>query len=258
MVVTIAILIAVTVAVAAYTLAPHMAEGRVIFRHEPDRPAAFGYKMAWLAVRTRDAKGLVDLLGLVESAPCNWNSGIGTVYDDALGADHVFVSPPVNGWTFVVGLGLPHPMGRAFVDKCTPLLLGLARHYSEVQYFFTYPPIDFFAWARVIDGRLVRAFAVGDEGVIWRKGKTTREERALGLRLFEFRGVRERRGDAGGEMILYPTEDHVMRLAERWSLDPTKLHAGAVSSPGAGYVARVPQTWRTERLRNSERLRKSA
>jgi hypothetical protein len=251
-------MVALTVAVAAHALAPRMAKGRVIFKDEPDRPAAFGYKMAWLAVRTRDTAGLVEELGLVAPVPCNWSCGIGTVYDDRLGADHVFVSPAVNGWTFVVSLSLPHPVGRAFVDKCTPLLLGLARRYAEVQYFFSYPPIDFFAWARVIDGRLVRAFAIGDEGVIWRKGKTTREESALGLRLFEFRGVRGRRGDAGGEIILYPTEDHVMRLAERWSLDPTKLGAGAVTAPGTGYIARAPATWRTERLRGSERLRKSA
>jgi hypothetical protein len=99
---------------------------------------------------------------------------------------------------------------------------------------------------------------VGDEGVIWKKGKTTREERALGLRLLEFRGVRERKGDAGGEIILYPTEDHVMRLAERWSLDPTKLDSGAVTAPGIGYIALAPAAWRTERLRSSERLRKTA
>src|SRR5262249_42705678 len=67
-----------------------------------------------------------------------------------------------------------------------------------------------------------------------------------------------RRGDAGGEIILYPTEGHVMRLAERWSLDPTKLHSGAVTAPGAGYVARGPAAGRTGRLRDNGRLRKSA
>jgi hypothetical protein len=104
----------------------------------------------------------------------------------------------------------------------------------------------------------LRAFAVGDEGIIWRKGKTTREERALGLRLFEFRGVRGRKGDAGGEIILYPTEDHIMRLAERWSVDPTKLDGGAVTAPGTGYIALAPASWKAERLRNSERLRRTA
>lgn len=249
---TIAILVALTVAVVGYGLTPHMAEGRVIFREDPDRPAAFGYRMAWLAVRTRDARAVVEELGLVVPAPCNWSSGIGTVYDEQLGEDHVFVSPPVNGWTFVVGLSLPHPVGRAFVDKATPLLAGLGRRFIEVQYFFAYPPVDFFGWARLIDGRLVRAFAVGDEGVIWNKGRPTREEQALGLKLFELRGVKGRRGDAGGEMILYPTEDHVMRLAGRWSIDPTTLETEATGGgSGVGYIALAPGAWRTERLRRS-------
>jgi hypothetical protein len=248
---SIAIMIALTVAVVVHVLAPRMAEGRVIYQTAPDRPAPFGYKMAWLAIRTRDPLAVIEDLGLIDPTPCNWNSGIGTVYDDRLGDRHVFVTPPVNGWTFVVGLSLPHPVGRSFVDKCTPLLVGLGGRYAEVQYFFTYPPIDFYAWARVIDGRLVRAFAVGDEGVVWNKGRTTREERALGLKLFELRGVRGRRGDAGGELILHPTEDHVMRLAQRWSLDPTHLEPGAVVTPGLGTIALAPISWRTERMRRT-------
>jgi hypothetical protein len=162
----------------------------------------------------------------------------------------VFVSPPVNGWTFVVGLALPHPVGRGFVDKATPLLERLGREFVEVQYFFSYPLIDFHAWARLIDGRVVRAFAIGDEGMLWNTGRPTKEEKALGLRLFELRGVRGRKGDAGGEMILYPTEDHVMRLAARWSIDPTTLDA-AKAEPGVGVSAFAPAAWHAERLRKA-------
>ena len=79
----------------------------------------------------------------------------------------------MRGWTFVVGLPLPHPVGRGFVDKCTPMLVDLGGRFEEVQYFFSYPPIDYYAWARVKDGRLVRAFAVSDEGIVWNKGRAT-------------------------------------------------------------------------------------
>lgn len=249
-VLTLAILVPLTIAIAAFVLAPLVAQERVIFDPTPDRPAPFGLKMAWLAVRTRDAARVVDVLGLVAPQPCNWSAGVGTIYDDRLGESHVFVSPPVNGWTFVVGLPLPYPVGRGFVDKCTPMLLGLGAEFTEVQYFFSYPPIDFFAWARIIDGRLVRAFAIGDEGTIWNKGKPSRAEKSLGLKLFELRGVRERRGDAGGELILYPTEEHVMRLASRWSLDPTRLDAAPVSA-ATGFICLAPAAWRPERLRRS-------
>lgn len=250
MILTIALMIVATLASVIFVLGPRMAEGRVIFPVTPDTPAAFGYQMAWLTIRTRDTAAVVAALGLTACEPCNWNAGIGTVYDKKLGSSHVFVSPPVNGWTFVVGLPLPYPNSRCYADKLTPLLVGLGGRFIEVQYFFAYAPIDFFAWARVIDGRLVRAFAAGDEGIVWNKGKTTKEERALGLKLFELRGVKGRRGDAGGEMILHPTEEHVLRLARHWGIDPARLDATS-AAPALGLIAAAPPAWRAERLRKS-------
>jgi hypothetical protein len=246
----IALMVAATLATVIWGLAPHMAEGRVLFNQTPDRPAAFGYRMAWLAVRSRDPHAVANALGLTDATPCNWDSGIGTVYDRKLGEDHVFITPPVNGWVFVVSVTLPHPAGQGFADKLTPMLVDLGGRFVEVQYFFSYPPIDMFAWARMIEGRLVRAFATGDEGILWNKGKTTREERELGLKMFELRGVKGRRGDAGGELILHPTEDHVMRLAHRWSLDPTTLDVAKIE-PSLGLIASAPIQWRAERLRRT-------
>ena len=240
-------MIALTV-YAGFWLARRAAPAEIHFNARPDQPCAFGYGMAWLAIRTRSPLAVVEALRLVEPVPCNWDSGIGAVYDDWLGASYVFVTPPVGDWTFVVGLPLPHPVGRGFVDKCTPLLVDLGGRFAEVQYFFSYPPIDFYAWARVRDGRLVRAFAVTDEGIVWNKGRATKEERGLRLKLFELRGVQGREGDAGGEMILHPTEEHVMRLANRWSLDPTTLDSVAAER-GLGHVALVPAAWRAERVR---------
>ena len=250
MVITVAILLISTIAVAAFALAPRMGETRVVFDTTPDRPAAFGYKMAWLAIRTRDTNRVVEQLGLIDPQPCNWRTGIGTIYDDELGETRIFVSPPVNGWTFVVGLSLPYPVGHNFVDKCTPTLMHLGRQFIDVQYFFSFPLIDFFAWSKVTDGKLVRSFAIGDEGIIWNRGKPTQDEKSLGLKMFELRGVRERSGDAGGELILYPTEEHVMRLASRWSVDPTRINAAAAPS-ASGFICLAPASWRPERLRKT-------
>ena len=176
--------------------------------------------------------------------------GLGAVYSEELGETHVFVSPPVEGWTFVIGLPLPHPLGAAFHDKATPFLLELGGAFPDAQYYFSYPVIDFFAWARVVDGRLERAFAIGDEGIIWNKGKPSQIERTMGLRLFELRGIQGRRGDAGGELLLHPTEDHVIALAAQWGLDPTRLEARR-SEPALGYVGLAPRRWRPERLRRA-------
>ncbi len=239
-----------TVLIAAVHIAPRMAEGRVVFGVEPDRPTGFGYRMTWLAIRSRDTQAVLDALQLASPQAANWATGLGCVYDRDLGEAHVFVSPPVNGWTFVAGLPLPAPVSRRFIDKCTPLLIHLGDSFVEVQYFSSMPSLDYFAWARMIEGRIVRAFAIGDEGVIWNKGRPTKEEKAMGLKLFEFRGVRGRRGDAGGEIMLYPTEDHLMELAAKWSIDPTRL-SEAKMEPTLGVVARAPLEWRPERLRRA-------
>lgn len=248
MIAAVILCVMITVAVAAIRLAPQIADGRIVFDVQPDGPAKFGCNMAWLAVRTRDTGAVLVAMGLTEDAePANWASGLGAVYDNALGETHAFVSPPVNGWTLVVSPSLPAPTSRRFVDKSMPLLLGLSERFVEVQYYAGFPDIDFFAWGRVIEGRLIRAFAINDEGVVWNKGRPTKEEKAMGLKLFEVRGMRERRGDAGGEMVMYPTSEHLLELARHWSLDPSRLDP-ASAEPALGVIARVPSSWRPERL----------
>ena len=246
----IAVMILATVASAALVLAPRMAEGRMVFDQRPDRPYPFGYRMSWLAIRTRDTQKVIEALQLGAVQPANWNTGLGAVYDSHLGQSHMFVSPPVNGWTFVAGHSLPQPLGKTFTDKATPLLVELGGQFIEVQYYFCSPEIDFLGWARVIDGRIVRAFAIGDEGVLWNRGKPSKEETSLGLKLFEMRGVRGRRGDAGAEIVLYPTEAHVMHLAGKWGIDPTRVDKVAVP-PAVGFVGLAPAYWRAERHRKA-------
>lgn len=237
-----------TIAAVATRIAPRLVPKQLVFDLTPDRPHPFGYRMAWLAIRTGETQRVIDALRLEAVEPANWNTGLGTVYADQYAETHLFITPPVNGWTLVIGLPLPLPLGRSFIDKATPLLLDLGGHFPEVQYYFAYPPIDLFAWARVSDGQLVRAYAIGDEGLLWSKGKPTTEEKALDLKLFEFRGVKGRKGDVGSEIVLHPTEDHVLRLAGRWSLDPTRIDKVA-AEPALGYIGRAPSRWRVERRR---------
>ena len=182
--------------------------------------------------------------------PANWNSGIGTIYDDRLSDSYVFVSPPVKGWTFVGGVPLPHPIGPSFTDKLTPLLLALSLRFGEVQYFAAFPIIDFFGWARVHKGRVIRAFIIGDDGVIWDRGRLTVEEKALGLKWFDLRGIKGRKGDAGGAIVLYPTEEQVLRMAGAWSCNPLQFDKMKLND-GIGFIARVPQSWRAERVKKA-------
>ena len=134
-----------TILLAAFVFAPQIAERRVLFDSKPDRPCGFGSDMAWIAVKANDPMAVLATLGIATATPANWNSGIGTVYAPTLGERHVFVSPPVEGWVFVVSQALPHPHGRSFADKCTPLLTELSQRLGEVQYFASYPELDLFA-----------------------------------------------------------------------------------------------------------------
>lgn len=243
-------LIAATVGAAAFLLAPRMPNEQVVYATEPDRPKAFGYRMAWLAIRTRATENVIEALELTGTFPANWDNGVGTVYADECSDATVFVSPPLNGWTFVVGLALPQPLGKAFVDKTTPLLLSLGKEFIEVQYYLAYPDLDAFAWARVVNGRLVRAYATNDLGVIWNKGKQSKEEKTLGIKLYEVRGVTRKEGDAAGELVLYPTEQHIMSLAGKWGINPTEIE-GLVAVPGLGTLGKTPVHWRPERLRRA-------
>jgi hypothetical protein len=244
----IVVFVGLTVAVIALAIAPRMANRRVVFGDTPDLPKPFGYGMSWLALKTEDTAAVIACLGLGECEPANWNSGIGTIYDASLSDNYVFVSPPVKGWTFVAGVPLPHPVGRNFIDKLTPLLASLSKQFHDVQYFASFPIIDLFGWARFHKGKLLRAFVIGDDGVIWDRGRLTAEEKMLGLRLYDLRGIKGRKGDAGGAIVLYPTEEQVLRLARAWSRDPLTLDKLKVE-PGTGFIARVPAAWRAERIR---------
>ena len=223
----------------------------------PDKPWPFGYRTAWLAIRTTDSEAVIDTLGLAELQCVNWRTGIATTYDEDLGSYYVFVSPPVGEWTFVVGLALPHPVNARFIDGCMPLLTSVAARFYDVQYFFTYPVIEHYAWSRFEAGKLQRAFAWGDEGVIWNKGPLTQEERDLGLKVFELRRLGgtdvdnlDNDDDAG-----YPREDHVLKIASAWSLDPTKIdHQSADTA--LGFVGQVPNEWRIKRTKPRKRSRK--
>jgi hypothetical protein len=247
---SVTIFVVITTLIAAFWLAPRLLPRDVIVDNSADAPRSFGSDMAWLAVRTRDAEAVIRALGLSDLRPANWNSGLGTVYDGEFSDVYVFVSPPIDGWTVVAGVSLPMPSASSFVDKASPLLRRLSAVFSEVQYFATFPAIDFYSWADFVGGRCVRSFAATEAGIVWDSGRLTLEEQRLGLSFIEVRRIEDRHGDIGGTLILHPTERHVLSVAAAWGIDPMSLNTNNARA-GAGWIGRSPSRWRPERRRGA-------
>jgi hypothetical protein len=245
---SVVVLVILTVVVAATIVVPRFLPHHIHLADIADPPRPFGSDMAWLAIRTEDTPAVAAALGLGRLRPANWSSGVGAIYDPEISGLHVFVSPAIKGWTLVAGESLPLPASDGFIDKLTPLLEGLASQFPSVQYFADFPIVDFYAWVRFEKKRRIRAFAIGEAGIVWQSGKPTPNERHLGLSFVEVRGIRERHGDLGGELQLHPTEEHVFAIAGGWSINPMAI--GSLAAPsGVGWIAEAPRGWRPERNR---------
>jgi hypothetical protein len=59
---------------------------------QADSPVPFGYKCAWLAIRTENSQAVVHALGLQNVRKSGWQSGIDAAY-----SGDVFVTPPIKG-----------------------------------------------------------------------------------------------------------------------------------------------------------------
>lgn len=245
-------LIVLTFVAAAFWLAPRTLPRAKVVSDTPDRPRSFGDDMAWIAADCENAEDVAVALGLdLHARPANWATGLGAVHDPETANDTVFITPPVDGRVFIVSQALPIPLGGRFIDNVTPLLCHLSGRFDGVAYIANFPLIDHFAWARCRAGNVTRAFATTEDGKVWDEGKLTPEERALGLKLFQVRGIRERSGDAGGELILQPTIGQILQVATAWRANPMSLDADDLPV-GCGLLVPVPAAWRAACIKNRQ------
>jgi hypothetical protein len=182
----------------------------------PQRPAS------WLAIRSATPEAVQVALGLSRSAPCSWSEGMA-------GGHEFFISPRVNGWVIVTGLGLPGPDDD--VDACFLFLIALSRKLGHVQFFHTEKFSHHHAWARLDDGCVTRAFAWTGE-TVWNQGAKTLPETQLGLKCSDY-------GDHS--MTIQDAEtnfEKVAALAARWSFDPAEIRFARRGDGIAGESAR--------------------
>ena len=170
-------------------------------------PVAFGYKMAWLAIRTDDPTSVVEALGLEDIDTSPWPEAIESIYTrDAIAARPVFVTPPLHGWILVVSPGLFDEASDAEPERLATYVAETARLFgTEVQFFATHRVVEGHAWARADHGGVSRAFYyLGEIGeLLVDEGEPTPIEGSRDLDL--------------------PDEEAVMAVAGAWSVDPTRL-----------------------------------
>lgn len=196
---------------------------------QPDRPRAFGYKCQWLAMKATSADEVFAALLAIGAAkrpvPCNWESGLRRVYG-AVGTREIFITPPVNGWCFVVD----RPMG---LHRSLEVIARLGRKWARPLYGFgSHRGVDHACWIALEPDKAKRAWCRSGGRIVYDLGDVTPAERALDL---SFAEEREHVDDERWERSCH--ESTVIALARAWSLDPTTLDE--VTQVGVGVLARL-------------------
>ena len=246
------------------------------FDPAPDKPQSFGYRISWFAVKAAAPAAVLDALEFEQGAPANWRTGLAAADGREAKAPerYVFAAPPVGGWTLVAGFWLPEPyipsQGPRDGTKFEELFTGLMNRFAEVQFFGSYRVVDYCAWARAENGKVVRIFSYADGEVYANLGEQTPEEASLNFakldglappkatgRLYEIAedmeagqntpiatGMpeREARAKVHRQRRALPNESDVVDLAGLWSIDPTRLSDRDLPE-GVGLVARIPEKY---------------
>jgi hypothetical protein len=209
----------------------------VFQRRCEDASMHFGIKTTWLAVRDRTGREVAEALKLAGVQDMAWDEGVDRAYEHG-----VFVTPAVRGWTLAHGRLdlLPLPYGPVDPDFL-PWIAALSKQLGTVQLFANERGWSHHAWVSAVNGEVVRAFAISDGAIPLFLGAVTPAERELG------RGVRTYttadlevwdEADWDAWYAQTPSEFDVLRLAGRWSVDPTKIEVSGIRTPGL-YGTRV-------------------
>ena len=207
---------------------------QVVYDDTPDRPVSFGYKCFWITIKSGETEQIADLLSLDKKTPCNWKAGIdnGYLYGDGV---PVFLSPPVRGWSFLVGrCALPDP--ETHHDELVELLNRLSKNFGEACFFGTIRTTGFAAWFRSQNGQIVRKFMYADE-VIYDEGNRIGIESDVAYIDHDFDSEKEKsikRAEFCGD------ENWVIQIAADWTIDPSTLEYQKKTPKAVGILGYLP------------------
>jgi hypothetical protein len=246
----------------------------------PDAPQAFGRKVHWFTVRSDDTDAVAQVLQLSDVHKANWASGMQVAYFRPADPQHnpyehhVFVTPPLQGWVFIVSHFLymttqePNALTKAAPSGFDALFSALFTSFSDVQFLGSYRGVGQIDWARARHGKIERMYGFAD-GVYANVGAQTSEERALRLldvsglsndqateAVFDYVGKindqeaslmksglswQAAQDQVRAQFLVAPFSDEELPLAiaAAWGLSPDTLEDG--SHPhGVGIIGKLP------------------
>lgn len=192
-------------------------------------PVIFGYKTAWLAIKSKDTQAICDLIQLVDCNAANWEKGVQTALEGSGQRFPVYIAPPLAGWTLVlVGLNLVADNAQSR-QQIETLMCELSGAFGECQYFGSYRVVDYAAWFKAVDGEMVRGFSFADGEYHTNLGKTTKAELDIGLGDISDLSIQELNSlapfpDDPNGVTRWPNEDDPLLIAEKWSINPLKIN----------------------------------
>ncbi|WP_158012938.1 hypothetical protein [Streptomyces sp. Root369] len=197
--------------------------------------------LSWLAVETVEQTEVVKALGLTDVQEIAWADGAELIdevaHDEEEPFSTVVVTPPIQGWTLVVGpyFGLPYRQQTVHV---TNLCRELSAQFGKAQLFFHSEQNDGEAWL------------IAEQGRILRRWISEHPELALGEPFGVERRLLDAYGITGKPENLDPNSDLAGDWAATWgdcwattvakesSIDPTT--AAGTGSTGSMLVAAAP------------------
>jgi len=174
------------------------------------RPSGFGYKMAWLAILSADPEDVANSLALTgDRDAVDWGTGVAAAYAADIQENVVFVTPPIEGWVFVIGW-----WRRLDLDSerdAYELTKRLSVQFGRACAFVSYRVSSVYGWMLAEKGSVRRAYLISDGQIDKDEGDIEPVERAWGIDLSD--------PDDAHRV----NEDSVFEVAARWSFDPRLL-----------------------------------
>jgi hypothetical protein len=197
----------------------------------PDTPVSFGYKCNWFTVSTTDTEKLATTFGLKDATPCNWEYGVSYAYEDRF-----FISPPVDGWTFIISQNLPYAEDPQTVALIKTMLTDLSMEFGQAQYFGTLRTAGYDSWIKAENGQIIRAYSLVDGTNTIVEGEQTPVEQKY--KLINTLSEEYENDPDYLDKVEWPDESITMEIAGAWSIDPQDLENRNEISPTLGLLGR--------------------